>query len=180
MAGGRFRPPFANGLALKTNGPKLTFLPFPIETVSLNKSLSSGARNPPVTTDCSGNGGRIFALRSKPPAQQPVLVRLSSLEPPALWRPVFDPNQYNTNGTTTIDWYVPSLDGRLIAVSLSAGGSEQGTLHFFEADTGRELSDTIPRVQFPTGGGSAAWTADGTGVLYTRYPHSGEQPEEQI
>jgi len=124
--------------------------------------------------------GRIFALRSKPPAQQPVLVRLSSLEPPALWRTVFDPNQYDTNGTTTIDWYVPSLDGRLIAVSLSAGGSEQGTLHFFEADTGRELADTIPRVQFPTGGGSAAWTADGTGVLYTRYPHSGERPEADL
>ena len=37
--------------------------------------------------------GRIFAMRFKPPAQQPVLVRLSSLDPPALWRPVFDPNR---------------------------------------------------------------------------------------
>ena len=49
--------------------------------------------------------GRIFALRFKPPAQQPVLVRLSSLAAPALWRTVFDPNAYNTNGTTAIDWY---------------------------------------------------------------------------
>ena len=57
------------------------------------------------------------------------------------------------------------------------GGSEQGTLHFFEVDTGRELADEIPRVQFPTGGGSAAWTADGSGVFYTRYPHQGERPE---
>lgn len=115
--------------------------------------------------------GRIFATRFKPPAQQPVVVRLSSLEPPALWRAVIDPNLINTNGTTAIDWYVPSLDGRLVAVSLSEGGSEQGTLHFFEVDTGKELSDEIPRVQYPTAGGSAAWTEDGTGVLYTRYPH---------
>jgi prolyl oligopeptidase len=119
-------------------------------------------------------------MRFKPPAQQPVLVRLSSLNPPALWRTVFDPNAFNTNGSTTIDWSVPSPDGRLVAISLSEGGSEQGTLHFFEVDTGKELEDKIPRVQYPTGGGSAAWTADGSGILYTRYPHQGERPEEDI
>jgi prolyl oligopeptidase len=124
--------------------------------------------------------GRMFALRFKPPAQQPVLVRLSSVDAPALWRTVFDPNVYNTNGTTAIDWFVPSLDGKLVAISLSEGGSEQGTLHIFEADTGKELSDVIPRVQYPTGGGSAAWTADGTGILYTRYPHTGEKPEADL
>ena len=124
--------------------------------------------------------GRIFALRFKPPAQQPVLVRLSSLEPPALWRAVVDPNLLNTNGTTAIDWFVPSLDGRLVAVSLSEGGSEQGTLHIFEVDTGKELPDVIARVQYPTAGGSAAWTADGSGILYTRYPHQGERPEQDL
>jgi prolyl oligopeptidase len=124
--------------------------------------------------------GRLFGVRFKPPAQQPVLVRLSSIEAPALWRAVFDPNQYNTNGTTAIDWFTLSPDGRLMAVSLSEGGSEQGTLHFFETETAKELSDTIPRVQFPTGGGSAAWTADGAGILYTRYPHAGEKPQEDL
>jgi prolyl oligopeptidase len=124
--------------------------------------------------------GRIFALRFKPPAQQPILVRLSSLSRPALWQPIFDPNKYNTNGATAIDWFVPSPDGRVIAISLSEGGSEQGTLHFFETDTGKELEDKIPRVQYPTGGGSAAWTADGAAILYTRYPHAGERPEEDV
>jgi prolyl oligopeptidase len=124
--------------------------------------------------------GRLLALRFKPPAQQPVLVRLSSLEPPALWRPVFDPNTYNPKGTTSIDWYVPSLDGRLVAVCLSENGSEQGTLHFFNVETGKELEDRIPRVQYPTGGGSAAWSPDNSGVFYTRYPHQGERPEADI
>jgi prolyl oligopeptidase len=124
--------------------------------------------------------GRIFALRFKPPAQQPVLVRLSSLAAPALWRTVFDPNEHNTNGTTAIDWFVPSPDGRVVAVCLSEGGSEQGTLHFFEVDSGRKLADEIPRVQCPTGGGSAAWTADGTGVFHTRYPHHGERPAADL
>jgi prolyl oligopeptidase len=130
--------------------------------------------------DLQERKGRIFALRFKPPAQQPVLVRLSSLDAPALWRTVFDPNAYNTNGTTAIDWYVPSPDGRVIAITLSEGGSEQGTLHFFEVDSGKKLADEIPRVQYPTGGGSAAWTAGGSGILYTRYPHEGERPAADV
>ena len=132
------------------------------------------------TMDLRRAGGRHFAMRFKPPAQQPVLVRLSSLETPALWRPVFDLNRYDTNGTTAIDWYVPSPDGRRVAISLSEGGSEQGTLHFFEVDTGAEMADTIPRVQYPTGGGSAAWLADGTTILYTRYPHRSERPDADV
>jgi prolyl oligopeptidase len=132
------------------------------------------------TMDLRHGGGRLFAMRFKPPAQQPVLVRLSSLEPPALRRTVFDPNRYDTNGTTAIDWYVPSPDARRVAISLSEGGSEQGTLHFFEVDTGAKMADTIPRVQYPTGGGSAAWLPDGSAILYTRYPHAGERPEADL
>jgi prolyl oligopeptidase len=124
--------------------------------------------------------GRIFAFRFKPPTQQPTLIRLSSLNAPALWRTVFDPNAQNTNGTTAMDWFVPSPDGRVVAISLSEGGSEQGTLRFFEVDTGRKLADEIPRVQYPTGGGSAAWMADGSGILYTRYPHQGERTETDV
>ena len=122
-------------------------------------------------------GETIFATRFKPPAQQPVLVRLNSVHPPVLRKTVFDPNAWNTNGTTAMDWFVPSLDGRLMAISLSENGSENGTLHVFETATGRALPDTIAGVQYPTGGGSAAWNADGTGIFYTRYPRPGERPE---
>ncbi len=122
-------------------------------------------------------GGMIFAERYKPPAQQPVLVRLKSIQPPALRQVVFDPNAWNTNGTTAIDWWVPSIDGRYIAISLSENGSEDGTLHFFGTTNGQALPDLIPGVQYPTGGGSAAWNADSSGIFYTRYPHAGEQPE---
>jgi prolyl oligopeptidase len=128
--------------------------------------------------DC--RGGIIFATRFKPPAQQPVLVRLKSIYPPALRQVVFDPNAWNTNGTTSMDWSVPSTDGRIVAICLSENGSENGVLHFFETDTGRALPDIIPGVQFPTGGGSAAWNADGTGVFYTRYPRAGERPEGDL
>ncbi|HEX4349382.1 MAG TPA: prolyl oligopeptidase family serine peptidase [Verrucomicrobiae bacterium] len=124
--------------------------------------------------------GIIFATRFKPPAQQPVLIRLKSVNPPALRKVVFDPNIWNTNGTTAMDWLTPSPDGRVVAICLSEKGSEVGVLHFFETDTGRALPDIISGVQFPTGGGSAAWNADGTGIFYTRYPHEGERPEGDL
>ena len=120
--------------------------------------------------------GTLLATRFKPPAQQPVLVRLKSVTPPALRKVVFDPNEWDTNGTTAMDWWVPSTDGRRVAISLSERGSEIGALHFFETATGNALPDVIPGVQYPTGGGSAAWNADGTGIFYTRYPRPGERP----
>ncbi len=72
--------------------------------------------NRPATAWRDYRGGIIFATRFKPPAQQPVLVRLKSVFPPALRKIVFDPNAWNTNGTTAMDWFVPSLDGRLVAI----------------------------------------------------------------
>src|ERR1017187_9723878 len=106
--------------------------------------------------DC--RGGIIFATRFKPPAQQPALVRLKSVYPPALRKVVFDPNVWNTNGTTAMDWSAPSTDGRLMAICLSENGSENGVLHFFETDTGRALPDIIPGVQYPASGRRATCT----------------------
>jgi hypothetical protein len=55
-----------------------------------------------------------------------------------------------------------------MAISLSEKGSEDGTLHFSETATGRHLPDTIPGVQYPTGGGGR--NADGLGVLHALSP----------
>jgi prolyl oligopeptidase len=120
-------------------------------------------------------GGKLYAIKDHPPKPQRLLVTLASADDRTTERVVLDPNQRNPGGTTAIDWYVPSQDGRLVAVSLSENGSEQGELHVFDVETGRESGDVIPRVQYPTGGGSAAWLADGSGFYYTRYPHAGER-----
>jgi prolyl oligopeptidase len=124
--------------------------------------------------------GTIFAMKFKPPAQQPWIVMLKSANDPASERVVLDPNQLNPKGTTAIDWAVPSPDGKRVAVSLSENGSEDGTLFIYDVETGKPLADKIPRVQYPTGGGSAAWNGDGTGIYYTRYPHTGEKGAEDL
>ena len=124
--------------------------------------------------------GRLFAMKHVGTKQQPLLVVLKSATDPASEKVVLDPNELEPKGQTTVDWFVPSPDGRLLAVSLSQGGSEDGTLFFYDAETGARLPDHIPRVQYPTGGGSAAWRADGRGVYYTRYPSPGEKPEADL
>lgn len=115
-------------------------------------------------------GGRIFATYTQPPKQQPMIAVLGPDADPAKARVVVDPNILNPAGTTAIDWFVPSPDGSKLAVSLSDNGSEDGTLHIFDVATGKDSTLQIPRVQYPTGGGSVAWRKDGSGFWYTRYP----------
>jgi prolyl oligopeptidase len=127
-------------------------------------------------------GGKLFALKRQPPKNQPMLVVLDadgkSADPSDSERVVLDPNQRNDKGTTAIDWFVPSHDGKLVAVSLSDNGSEKGSLHIVDVATGDERSDVIPRVQNATGGGSVAWNGDSSGLWYTRYPAPMERPAE--
>ena len=121
-------------------------------------------------------GGRVFAMYFDPARQQPSLRLLGPELDPSKSRTVLDPNVLDASGATTIDWYVPSPDGRLVAVSLSKGGSEDGSLHLFDVASGRQVGEVIPRVNFPTAGGDLAWTADARGFWYTRYPGA-ERPE---
>ena len=122
--------------------------------------------------------GRLFALKFQPPKQQRLLVMLKSAEDLASEKVVLDPNELEPKGQVAMDWFVPSPDGKLIAVCLSEHGSEDGVLHFYNTDTGEQLPDRIPRVQYPTGGGSVAWLPDSKGVFFTRYPHAGERSAE--
>lgn len=124
--------------------------------------------------------GALFAIKSQPGKQQDFLVTMKSINDPQSERVIVDPNEIDKTGGTSIQFYVPSLDGKLVAVCLSEGGSEAGTVHIYEVETGKALSDVIPRVNFPTAGGSLAWNADGSGFFYTRYPHQGERPPADV
>lgn len=123
---------------------------------------------------------RLFAMKYQPPKNQPFLVVMDSPENPASERVIVDPNEIDPKGTTAIDWFVPSRDGRLVAVSLSENGSEDGSAYVFETATGRKLPDVVPRVQYPTGGGSLEWNREGTGFYYTRYPQGNERSKEDL
>jgi prolyl oligopeptidase len=123
-------------------------------------------------------GGQLFAIKRQPPKQQPFLVVMSSPAQPGEARVLVDPNTMNVKGTTAIDWYVPSPDGRLVAVSLSEGGSESGDIHVFDVASGKQVFEVVPRAQNGTGGGALAWLPDSKSFYYTRYPRGTERPPE--
>jgi len=125
-------------------------------------------------------GDVLFALKNDPPRQQPFLVRMASSADPASERVLVDPNVLDASGGTEIDFFVPSVDGRLVAVSLSKGGSEAGDVHLFDAESGRPLPDVVPRVNGGTAGGGLAWNADGSAFLYTRYPRGNERSGQDV
>ena len=120
--------------------------------------------------------GMLFTLQRQPPKQQAFLVVMPSADVPQDARVLVDPNQLDPAGTTAIDWHEPSPDGKLVAVSLSHGGSEAGDVHVFETATGKELYEVVPRVNTGTAGGDLAWMPDSSGFYYTRHPRQGERP----
>lgn len=119
--------------------------------------------------------GRYFYLRRDGRQNQPVLYWRDGVDGPD--HIAVDPNASNQSGTTALDWFYPSENGRLLAFGLSENGNEESVLHLLDLDTGRELPDRVPRMR----AASLAWLPDCTGFYYTRYPAPGEVPsgEEQ-
>src|SRR6266550_959486 len=151
------------------------------DLTAIEKQLTEWyAKTSPSYSSLVSRPGILFAMKFQPPKQQPLLVTLASADDLKSEKVVLDPNVLDAKGATAVDWFVPSLDGKHVAVSLSKGGSEDGTLHFYETATGKALPDTIAHVQYPTAGGSAAWNADGTGIYYTRFPRKGERPDADL
>jgi prolyl oligopeptidase len=137
-------------------------------------------RDDPVSYSRLLYRGKLFAVKDQPPKQQPFLVALDSPADLSTEKIILDPNALDTTGATTIDFYSPSRDGKRVAVSLSTGGSEDGSVVVVDAATGKLTADRVPRVNYPTASGSVAWNREGTGFYYTRYPRAGERPEADM
>lgn len=115
--------------------------------------------------------GRSFSFATGPKYVGPVI-----LEQPS-GRLIFDPDDLEQKGRWTVDWFVPSRDGRLLAVSASPDGTERGTLFVVETATGRIAKETIYNVNNATAGGDLSWNEDSSGFFYTRYPQTADEAE---
>jgi prolyl oligopeptidase len=79
---------------------------------------------------------------------------------------VIDPNQLSPDGSVQLSSFDPAPDGQHFAYGQSEGGSDWSTFYVRELATGKQLPDTIRWVKFS----SIAWTKDGKGFFYGRYP----------
>ncbi|MDI3341232.1 MAG: prolyl oligopeptidase family serine peptidase [Sphaerobacter sp.] len=113
-------------------------------------------------------GGRVFYLRRAGRANQPRLyLREAGTE-----RVLLDPNRESAAGTTALDWWYPSPDGRLVAFGYSQDGDEESVLQILDVARGTLLPERIARTRFC----SLAWLPDASGFYYTRHPQPGEVP----
>jgi prolyl oligopeptidase len=115
--------------------------------------------------------GHYFYTRREGKQNQPILYVREGRD--GKERVLVDANALAADGTTALDWWFPSRDGRLVAYGLSQNGSEQSTLHVRDVRTGKDLPDIIPRTRYA----SLAWLPDGKGFYYTRYPAVGSVPK---
>ncbi|MFO0728982.1 MAG: prolyl oligopeptidase family serine peptidase [Myxococcota bacterium] len=121
-------------------------------------------------------GGKVFAGKFAPPKNQPFVVVMDSPEKADAATVVLDPVELDPSGSTAMDWFQVSHDGKYLAASLSKGGSESGDVTVFDVATKKPVFEVVPRVNGGTAGGSLAWDADGKGFYYTRYPRGDERP----
>jgi prolyl oligopeptidase len=108
-------------------------------------------------------GSRYFYLKVTPADQTPKLYARDGLQGPE--RLLVDPQVLGgTGGRFSISDYYPSPDGRLVAVEIAPGGSEEGLLRILDAATGKPLSDSIDRIW----GASVNWDTSGAFFYYNR------------
>ena len=63
-----------------------------------------------------------------------------------------------------INYFMPSWDGLHVAYGMSAGGSEEASLHILEVRTGRLVGNPIPRVHES----NASWLPDSRSLTYNQ------------
>lgn len=106
-------------------------------------------------------GQTLFIMRRDRGAEDPKLyVRTGKM----LDRVLVDPA--TILGTPqALDWWVPSPDGRLVAIGLSKRGTEASVLHVIEVASGKLLDTKIPATDY----GQVSWLPDSSGFAYLQF-----------
>ncbi|MFN2572273.1 MAG: prolyl oligopeptidase family protein [Gemmatimonadales bacterium] len=117
-------------------------------------------------------GGRYFFFKNAGLQNQAVLYMQTSLtaEPEVL----LDPNTLSADGTVALSILAFAEDGRTMVYGTSGSGSDWQEFRVRDVTTHQDRSDHLRWIKFS----SAAWTHDGLGFFYSRYPEpaSGGDP----
>lgn len=103
------------------------------------------------------SGGRWFRRRTPEAQSMPVVEVAAAIDGP--WRCVLDISTIAKGRLLTIDFMLPSPDGRKLYLGIGVDGLEAAALNVFEVDSGKLLLDGIPQAYaiFP------CWLPDSSG-----------------
>jgi len=123
----------------------------------LGEVLSTGSLTRPDVA-----AGRYFYAKKEGDQNQPIVYMREGLN--GADKVLIDPNQRSSDETVTVDWFVPSKDGKLLAYGSSVGGTETSTLYLLDVGKGETLDESIPKVR----SANPQWLTDGSGFYYSR------------
>ncbi|NMI01456.1 S9 family peptidase [Pseudonocardia sp. K10HN5] len=137
---------------------------------TVRELLRSGSVSAPLW-----RAGRAFFTRREPDQEHAVLL---VREADGSERVVLDPTELDPAGLTTLDSWVPDLEGRRLAYQLSVGGDEQSVFHVLDVATGDAVDGPIDRFRYS----DVAWLPGGEELFYVRKVAPGEvdQGEEDF
>src|SRR6266446_186766 len=115
-------------------------------------------------------GGRYFYLRNTGLQNQSILFVREGRTGPE--RVLLDPNALSPDGTVALTATSVTRDGALMAYTLSKSGSDRQEIFVRDVATGENRSDHLRWAKFT----SLAWTPDGKGFFYSRFPPPGTVP----
>lgn len=126
-----------------------------IQALSGGSAVAYGARSA---------GGRVFYLVRPAGADNFKLAVREGAEGPE--RILVDPTTMKGEGGThvSLDWWLPSPDGRHVLYGLSPAGSENSVGHVLEVASGRVLPERLPGLQYA----NPSWLPDSSGFFYGR------------
>ena len=138
---------------------------------SLSDLLSIGTVGTPAVRKVAADKNRYFHVRREGQQNQPLLYVREGVQ--GADDVLVDPNLMSAEGTTSLDWWSPSHDGRLLVYGISQNGDEDSTLFVRDVEKKKDLPDKIERTKYA----SIAWLPDGKSFYYTRYPKKGTVPD---
>lgn len=108
-------------------------------------------------------GERYFFFKNDGLQNQSVLYTMSRLSSnPEI---LLDPNVLSLDGTASVNFSVPSFNGKLLAYGVSQSGSDWVEIKVRDVETKEDLPDTLQWVKFTT----VTWLPHNEGFFYCRY-----------
>ncbi len=109
-------------------------------------------------------GRRYFYLYNSGLQSQQVLHVRDSVD--GAGRVLIDPNSWAEDGAIALAEWSASDDGAYLAYAVQDGGTDWRTIRVVDVNTGKVQGDEVKWARFT----NIAWTQDGSGFFYSRYP----------